>query len=229
METRSRKAFKEIKELLISPPVFRASTPEGLFQLESDTSCEGVRGTLFQKQGDEWVVIGFHAKRLLTSAKNFGITESELTGLLVNIHGFMQLLHNQYFEVLVYHKAIEYMVKSKTETPTAILKTLLLKLSEYTIDLKYQKGSEMHTSDALSRPHNLTDTPDNKDVILLNFLQHLTLNYIEHSYSHRVNNLYVHKTNDYDMTQLKRKHGRPPKQMTGIHNTQKPAANTCTV
>ena len=46
------------------------------------------------------------------------------------------------------------------------LKTLLLKLSEYTIDLKYQKGSEMHTSDALSRLHNFTDTPDQKDYTL---------------------------------------------------------------
>ena len=109
------------------------------------------------------------------SAKNFGVTELELTGLLVNIHGFMQLLHNQYFEVLVDHKAIKYMVKSKTETPTTGLKTLLLKLREYTIDLKYQKGSEMHTSNALSRLHNLMDTPDNKDVIPLNFLQHFTL------------------------------------------------------
>ena len=36
----------------------------------------------------------------------------------------------------------------------------------------------MHTSDALSRIHNLTDTIDNKDVIPLNFLQHLTPNYI---------------------------------------------------
>ena len=49
------------------------------------------------------------------------------------------------------------------------LKTLLLKLSEYTIDLKYQKGSEMHTSDTLSRLHNFTDTPDQKDVIPTNF------------------------------------------------------------
>ena len=73
----------------------------------------------------------------------------ELTGLLVNIHGFMQLLCNRYFEVPVDHKAIEYMIKSKTESPTTRLKTLLLKLSEYTIELKYQKGSEMHTSDAL--------------------------------------------------------------------------------
>ena len=164
-----------------------------------------------------------------TSAKNFGVTDLELTGLLVNIQELMQLLHNWCFEVLVDHKAIEYMVKSKTETPTTRLKTLLLKLSEYTIDLKYQKGSEMHTSNALSRLHNLTDTPDNKDVILLNFLQHLAPNYTEHSYSHWVDNLYVHKTKDYDTTQVKRKHSRPPKQKTGLDITQKPVANTCTV
>ena len=134
----------------------------------------------------------------------------ELMGLLVNIHGFMQLLHNRYFEVLVDHKAIKYMVKSKIESPTR-LKTLLLKLSEYTIELKYQKGSEMHTSDALSQLHNFTDTPDNKDVIPLNFLQHITPNYIEHPYSHFVENLYTHKTKKLDATPIKQKHGRPPK------------------
>ena len=79
----------------------------------------------------------YYSKRLPASAKNFGVTELELTGLLINMHGFMQLLHSHYFEVLVDHKSIEYMIKSKTETPTTRLKTLLLKLSEYTIDLKY--------------------------------------------------------------------------------------------
>ena len=103
----------------------------------------------------------------------------------------MQLLHYRYFEVLVDHKAIEYMIKSKPEFPNIRLKTLLLKLSEYTIDLKYQKGSEMHTSDALSRLQNITDTPDNEDIIPLNFLQHFTCNYIEHAYSHLFKNLYV--------------------------------------
>ena len=73
---------------------------------ESDTSREGVGGTLLQKQGDEWVLIGYHSKRL-PSAKNFRLTELELTGLLVNIHGFMELLRNRYFEVLVDHKAFK--------------------------------------------------------------------------------------------------------------------------
>ena len=114
----------------------------------------------------------------------------------------MQLLCNRYFEDLVDHKAIEYMIKSKTESPKMRLKTLLLKLSEYTIDLKYQK--EMHTSDALSILHNFTDTPDQKDIIPLNFLQHFTPHYIEHSYSHLVENLYTHKTKTLDATAVKR-------------------------
>ena len=58
-------------------------------------------GTLLQKQGNEWEVIGYHSKRLPQSAKNFAVTELELVGLFINIHGFMQLLCSRYFEVLV--------------------------------------------------------------------------------------------------------------------------------
>ena len=69
----------------------------------------------------------------------------------------------------------------------------------------------MHTSDALSHLHNLTDNPDNKDVIPLNFLQHFTPNYIEHAYLHWIEDLYVHKTKDSDTIKVKRKRGRLPK------------------
>ena len=58
----AEKAFNQIKKLLVSPPVLKASTPDGLFRLESDTSRKGVGGTLLQKQEDEWVVIGYHSK-----------------------------------------------------------------------------------------------------------------------------------------------------------------------
>ena len=103
----AEKAFSDIKKLLINPPVLKAPTPDGLFHLESNTSQEGVDGTLLQKQGNVWVVIGYHSKRLPQSAKNFGVTELELTGLLVNIYGSMQLFCNRYFKVLVDHKAIK--------------------------------------------------------------------------------------------------------------------------
>ena len=120
------------------------------------------------------------------------------------------------------------MIKSKTEFPTTKLKTLLLKFSEYTIDLKYQKGSEMYISDALSRLQNKTDTSNNKDVIQLNFLQHFTSNYIEHAYSHLVKNLYVHKTKSLDTSQVKRKHDRPPKAKLENSNSDLNSATAAT-
>ena len=58
----AEKAFNDIKKLLVNPPVLKAPTPDGLFRLESDTSRESVGGTLLQKQGNEWVVIGYHSK-----------------------------------------------------------------------------------------------------------------------------------------------------------------------
>ena len=41
----AEKAFNEIKKLLVSLPVLKAPTPNGLFKLETDTLREGVGGT----------------------------------------------------------------------------------------------------------------------------------------------------------------------------------------
>ena len=89
----------------------------------------------------------------------------------------------------------------------------------------------MHTSDTLSGLQNITDTPDNKDIIPLNFLQHFIPNYIEHAYSHLVENLYVHKTKSLDTTQVKTKCSKPHKakpenQNPNLKDTT--AATTCT-
>ena len=35
---KAEKALNDIKQLLVSPPVLKAPTPDGLFRLESDTS-----------------------------------------------------------------------------------------------------------------------------------------------------------------------------------------------
>ena len=78
----------------------------------------------------------------------------------------------------------------------------------------------MHTSDALSQLHNFTDTPNQKDVIPLNFLQHFTPIYIQHSYYHLVENLYTHKTKTLDATTVKRKCGRSPKPKPQIPTTK---------
>ena len=124
---------------------------EGKFRVESDTSQKAAGAALFQEQNDEFVLIGYHSKRLPKEVVNYGITELELTGMLTNIHGFKQLLKDRHFEVIVDHKAIENIIKAHTKPTTARMTRLLLKLTPYSFDVFYRQGKTMCISDALSR------------------------------------------------------------------------------
>ena len=144
---------------------------DGIFHLESDTSRTAAGGTLYQWQDNQWVLVGYHSKKLPAPIQNYGVTELELTGLLANIHRFEQKLCNNYFEVIVDHKAIDYMVKLKHQPTTTRFATLLLKLMEYTFDLKYLEGNKLKVSDTLSRLY-IEEKHKVCDVIPLNFLLH---------------------------------------------------------
>ena len=189
---RHQKAFEEIKSLLVKPPVLRMVSGNGFFRLESDTSRTAVGGTLYQWQDNEWVLVGYHSKRLPDAVKNYGVTELELTGLLANIHGFEQKLNNNYFEAIVDHKAIDYLIKSKHEPTSTRLVTLLDRLNRYTFDLKYMEGSKLKVSDALSRLYS-EEKHKISDVIPLNFLLHFTDYKIEKDCKNLAEKLYAHK------------------------------------
>ena len=113
-------------------------------------------------------------------------------GLLANIHGFEQKLNNNYFEALVNHKSIDYLIKSKHEPTSTRLVTLLDRLNRYTFDLKYLEGSKLKVSDALSRLYS-EEKHKYSDVIPLNFLLHFTDYQLNKESDHLANKLYAHK------------------------------------
>ena len=185
-----QKAFEEIKQLLVKPPVLRMVSGNGFFRLESDTSRTAAGATLYQWQNNEWVLVGYHSKRLPDAVRNYRVTELELTGLLANSHGFEQKLNNNYFEAIVDHKAIDYLIKSKHEPTSTRLVTLLDHLNRYTFDLKYLEGSKLKVSDALSRLYS-EEKHKISDIIPLNFLLHFTDYQIHKESDHLANKLYA--------------------------------------
>ena len=187
-----QKAFEDIKQLLVKPPVLRMVSGNGFFRLESDTSRTAAGATLYQWQNNEWVLVGYHSKHLPDAVRNYGVTELELTGLLANIHGFEQKLNNNYFEAIVDHKAIDYLIKSKHEPTSTRLVTLLDRLNRYTFDLKYLEGSKLKVNDALSRLYS-EEKHKISDVIPLNFLLHFTDYQLYKESDHLANKLYAHK------------------------------------
>ena len=80
------------------------------------------------------------------------------------------------------------MVKSKHVPTTTRLATLLLKLMDYTFDLKYLEGNKLKVSDALSHLY-IEEKQKVNNVIPLNFLLHFADRQLLNNY---------HKVSSYD-------------------------------
>ena len=90
-----------------------------------------------------------------------------MTGLLVNMNLWKNLLKHREFDVAVDHVAVAQIMKAKTEPTTTRIMRLLDKLSVYSFNLYYVKGRNMILSDYLSR-HRQKDL-DSSELIPIGF------------------------------------------------------------
>ena len=124
---------------------------EGRFILYSDTSIEGTGSSLWQIQGGKPKLIGYAGKTLPEACSRYSVTELEMTGLLVNMNLWKNLLKHREFDAAVDHAAVAQIMKAKTEPATTRIMRLLDRLSAYSFNLYYIKGRDMILSDYLSR------------------------------------------------------------------------------
>ena len=101
-------------------------------------------------------------------------------------------MNNNYFEAIVDHKAIDYLIKSKHEPTSTRLITLLDHLNKYMFDLKYDEGNKLKVSDALSQLYS-EEKHKISDVIPLNFLLHFTDYKFHKDCDNLARKLYAHK------------------------------------
>ena len=140
---------------------------EGRFILYSDTSIEGTGSSLWQIQGGKPKLIGCASKTLPEACSRYSATELEMTGLLVNMNLWKNLLKHREFDAAVDHAAVAQIMKTKTEPTTTRIMRLLDRLSAYSFNLYYVKGRDMILSDYLSR-HRQKDL-DPSELISISF------------------------------------------------------------
>ena len=145
------KAFNEVKLRLKNPPVLHLPRAEGRFILYSDTSIEGTGSSLWQIQEGKPKLIGYASKTLPEACSRYSVTELEMTGLLVNMNLWKNLLKHREFDAAVDHAAVAQIMKAKTEPATTRIMRLLHRLSAYSFNLYYVKGRDMILADYLSR------------------------------------------------------------------------------
>ena len=161
------KAFREVKLRLKNPPVLHLPKADGRFILYSDTSIEGTGSSLWQIQEGKPKLIGYASKTLPEACSRYSVTELEMTGLLVNMNLWKNLLKHREFDAAVDHAAVAQIMKAKTELATTRIMRLLDRLSAYSFNLYYVKGRDMILSDYLSR-HRQKDL-DPSELIPISF------------------------------------------------------------
>ena len=161
------KAFKEVKSRLTSPPVLHLPKAEGRFILYSDTSVEGIGSSLWQMQDAKARLLGYASKTLPEACPRYSVTELEMTGLLVNMNLWKNLLKHREFDAAVDHVAVAQIMKAKTEPATTRIMRLLDRLSAYSFNLYYVKGRHMILADYLSR--NRSKDMDPSELISISF------------------------------------------------------------
>ena len=160
-------AFGEVKKRLTNPPVLHLPKADDRFILYTDTSIEGTGSTLWQIQEGKPKLIGYASKTLPEACSRYSATELEMTGLLVNMNLWKNLLKHREFDAAVDHVAVTQIIKEKTEPASTRIMRLLDRQSAYSFNLYYVKGRDMILSDYLSR-HRQRDL-DPSELIPISF------------------------------------------------------------
>ena len=161
------RAFNKVKLRLTNSPVLHLPKAEGRFILYSDTSIEGTGSSLWQMQERKARLIGYASKPLPEACSRYSVTELEMTGLLVKMNLWKNLLKHTEFDAVVDHVAVAQIMKAKAEPATTRIMRLLDRLSAYSFNLYYVKGRDMILADYLSR--NRSKDIDPSELIPISF------------------------------------------------------------
>ena len=91
-------AFTEVKKRLTNPPVLHLPKAEGRFIFYSDMSKEGTGSSLWQIQEGKPKLLGYASKILPEVCTRYSATELKMTGLLVNMNLWKNLLKHREFD-----------------------------------------------------------------------------------------------------------------------------------
>ena len=150
------------------------SLPDGIgrYTLYSDTSKTHAGSALWQMQKGRNRLIGYASKSLPKACANYGITELEMTGLMVNMENWKFYLGKKDFDAAVDHRAIPYIMQSKELPTTDRIIRILQRLARFNFHLYYVKFKDMILCNFLSRIKADNSDPHGLIPIAFNYIEH---------------------------------------------------------
>lgn len=175
------RAFEELKEKLINPPILQYPDFSREFILTTDASGVGISGILSQGNIGSDLPIAYGSRSLSKSEKNYSTVQLEALAVVHFTCYFRPYLFGRRFKIVTDHKPLQYLFNSKDTN--SMLTRWRIKLSDYDYEIIYKKGTENTNADALSRMYKMTLRSDSNNYYNKNKLIN------EFSYTNYINNL----------------------------------------
>ena len=141
--------FNKLKEALVANVPLKYPNLHEPFYVATDASNYGIGAVLFQRQNNKTQYVGFMARSLSKSERNYSTTKRELLAVIFALDKFHQFLWGNPFTLYTDHKALTYLHTQKIANPMMInwLDTLL----NYTFTVVHLPGLKNVLPDRLSR------------------------------------------------------------------------------
>ena len=144
-------AFEKLKMCCMTAPILAFADFEKEFQLETDTSSEGLGAVLSQKQPvGKWHPVAFGSRELKGGEAKYHLSKLEFLALKWAItEQFWEYLQYRPFTMLTDNNPLTYILT--TPNLDALGHRWVASLAGYNMTIKYLKGSDNKVADVLSR------------------------------------------------------------------------------
>ena len=164
-------ALRKLKHAFTTAPLLALPDMAQRFRLFVDTSTtdgRGVGGVLTQWYGEGepnlldvsgkgWRPVAYYSKLMTKSQRRYGVTEAEAMGMHDCIMRWAPYLLAGEFDVIVDHKALEYIYNSPATTANRRILRYALNLQKFTFRVIYKSGAAHMNADAMSRLYQYGD------------------------------------------------------------------------
>ncbi|KAK7586206.1 hypothetical protein V9T40_004082 [Parthenolecanium corni] len=127
--------------------------------LATDASDFAIGATLYQISGESRQPLGFFSRRLSTAESKYSTYDRELLAIFAGIRYFKHMLEGRVFSVYTDHRPITYAFKQGSDHASPRQIRQLDYIGQFTTDIRYIKGEDNESADALSRVDQISVKP----------------------------------------------------------------------
>lgn len=152
--SKASKAFLQLKDALAQAALLAHPDPAKEVAMATDASNFAIGATLYQFAKDDpsdVQPLGFFSRKLSETETRYPTYDRELLAMFAATKYFRPQLEGRQFSVYTDHKPLTHAFSQRSEKASPRQLNQLEYISQFTTDIRYLKGDENITADALSR------------------------------------------------------------------------------